>query len=146
MQIIYNLPYVFDARGNTRDNAAALHVMLDGLVGLNLAWLRYHAAVPLRRAGVVYGRTLWWEPIPALYDRKFGDCKSLCAADIAQDIARGIDARPVFRFITYENGLSDYHILVMTAQGFKDPSKELGMAEYMYAPFYNKALYTQVGG
>jgi hypothetical protein len=78
---------------------------------------------------VVYGRTKLWEPIPALYQRGYGDCKSLTAALIAQYRKKRIACEPVFRWVRKpeRQGETDYHILVHTDKGFEDPSKVLGM-------------------
>lgn len=81
----------------------------------------------LYESGVVYGRTKIWDPIPALYKRTYGDCKSLTAVIIAELMMKDRECRPVFRW--KPNGDStDYHILVQLPRGqFEDPSKRLGM-------------------
>jgi len=138
MQIVYNLPHVFTPDSNPgdvlsrmqkeEDNAYALRALLDCLVNLNLGYLMCHPARPLYQSGVTYGRTLWWEPIPALYQRGYGDCKSLAAALIAQYRRAGVSASPVFRFRPRERrDGNDFHILVQTRSGWEDPSKILGM-------------------
>jgi hypothetical protein len=83
---------------------------------------------------VRYGRTRVWETIPALYQRGFGDCKSLTAAYIAELQKRGMQADPVFRWIRTPEGGTDFHILVQTIRGFEDPSKVLGMGSVEVAP------------
>jgi hypothetical protein len=83
---------------------------------------------PLYGSGVVYARTVWWESIPALYKRGFGDCKSLTCALVAQLMMQGIEAKPVFRFNPSPTS-TDYHILVQTRNGWEDPSKRLGMGK-----------------
>lgn len=87
---------------------------------------------------MTYARTQVWEPIPALYKRGYGDCKSLTAALIAQYRLAGKKARPVFRFVPRPDGGTDYHILVQTERGFEDPSKVLGMGKNEVAKFYGK--------
>ena len=109
------------------DNAYALRILLDCLVALNRAYLRTHAVPTLYRSGVRYGRTVEWDPIPALYQRGYGDCKSLAAAYIAELRGRGETADPVFRWVKNAEGGTDFHILVHTFRGFEDPSKVLGM-------------------
>lgn len=143
MRIIYNLPHVFDGNGSARENAAVLHVLVDTLVRINRVYLRHHTVKPLYQAGVVYRRTLWWEPIPALYERGWGDCKSLSAAKIAELELQGIPAHPVFRFLPRGGGRADYHILIQTPQGFHDPSKVLGMGDDEWSQFYDPRLYTE---
>ncbi|MGH9966569.1 MAG: hypothetical protein ACREBG_01880 [Pyrinomonadaceae bacterium] len=136
MQIIYNLPHVFNGSSHVED-AYALRALLDCLVRLNLAFLRNHPVQNLYRSGVIYGRTTWWEPIPALYRRKYGDCKSLSAALIAEYVINGIEAKPVFRF-NPRGDAKDFHILVQTMNGFEDPSKRLGMGKNECAKFTSK--------
>jgi hypothetical protein len=130
MQITFNLPHVFNPASSAEDNAPVLRALMDALVAVNMAYLRKHPHTPpLYQSGVRYGRTVWWEPIPALYAAKLGDCKSLSAALVAQYRMAGIPARPSFRFVRHPDGRSDFHILVQTTQGFEDPSKVLGMGQ-----------------
>jgi len=125
----FKLPHVFRPGASATDNAYALRALLDGLTKINEIFLRYNPGTPpLYESGVRYGRTQLWEPIPALYERRLGDCKSLSAALIAQYRRRGEIALPVFRFRERKDGTgTDYHILVQTEDGWKDPSKVLGM-------------------
>jgi hypothetical protein len=131
MRIAYNLPYVFRPGASPTENAQVLRIMLDCLISLNQAYLQNHTVPDLYQSGVIYGRTRIWDPIPALYARGYGDCKSVSAALIAQYRKKGIDCAPVFRWIHTKDpnraGETDYHILVQTAKGFEDPSKVLGM-------------------
>ena len=131
MQITYNLPHVFFQGASQVENAQVLRILLDTLINLNLAYLRNHSVPGLYQSGVVYGRTQIWEPIPALYQRGYGDCKSLTGALIAEYRRQGIACEPVFRWIPSKArpGSTDYHILVQTAKGFEDPSKVLGMGQ-----------------
>ncbi len=137
MQIVFNLPHVFCIGANPVENAKVLRRLLELMVTLNIDYLRGHPETPsLYRSRVVYARTVWWEPIPALYARGKGDCKSLATALVAQYRLAGIDCRPVFRFITTGPGTADYHILVQTPSGFEDPSKILGMGQHEIGKFY----------
>lgn len=131
MLLSFNLPHVFNSQASAVDNANALDILMSTLIALNVAHLERHAAVPLYVSGVRYGRTSEWEPIPALYARGFGDCKSLSAALIAERRIRGQYARPAFRFHEL-----DYHILVFTGTGWEDPSRKLGMGTDEVAKFY----------
>jgi hypothetical protein len=83
-------------------------------------------------------RTAIWDTLPALYERGYGDCKSLTAALVAQYLRQGIECAPVFRFKERADGSGalDFHILVQTAQGFEDPSKVLGMGKDEVAPMF----------
>lgn len=111
------------------------------LVRLNVAFLKHHTVPGLYRSGVVYGRTTIWDTIPALYAKRYGDCKSLAAALCAQYLL-GLDpdgrngaqlpegpqqCKPVFRWNPNLQGGRDFHILVLTPYGYEDPSKRLGM-------------------
>lgn len=140
MQITYSLPHVFFPGSSQVENARVLKILLDMLIGLNESYLKNHAVPNLYRSGVVYGRTQVWEPIPALYARGYGDCKSLTAALIAEYRKNGIVCQPVFRWIRSKDpnkiGSTDYHILVQTNKGFEDPSKVLGMGKNENAHFH----------
>jgi len=138
MQITYSLPHVFHPGASQVENAQVLKILLDTLINFNTAYLKNHTALPLYQSGVIYGRTQIWEPIPALYARGYGDCKSLSAALIAEYRKRGIACKPVFRFIenARQPGSINYHILVQTENGFEDPSKVLGMGKNENAHFH----------
>src|SRR5574338_1109732 len=131
MQITYSLPHVFFPGASPVENARVLRVLLDMLIELNRVYLLSHTPPALYRSGVVYGRTKEWEPIPALYARRYGDCKSLSAALIAEYRHKGIACEPVFRWVRKpeREGHTDYHILVPTKDGFEGPSKVLGMGK-----------------
>lgn len=130
MEITFCLPNVFSPESNQAENAETLRALLDCLIRCNLAYLRRYAVRPLYRSGVVYGRTEIWDTIPALYQRGYGDCKSLSAALIAEYLQQGIPAKPEFRFLPPDEYSPSYrfHILVFsTKYGWEDPSKKLGM-------------------
>jgi hypothetical protein len=129
MQITFDLPHVFFPRSDSEDNAYALKTLLDCLIGLNSAFLRHNDVPPLYKSGVVYGRTQVWDTIPALYSRRYGDCKSLTASLIAEYRKQGIVCQPAFRWIRRSNGIRDFHILVQRGNVFEDPSKVLGMGK-----------------
>lgn len=152
MLISYNIHQAFYPGSDKLLNARTLRIMMDALVGMNRVFLeeapRLGLAVPLNfrkplyQSGVVYDRTTWWEPIPALYKRGYGDCKSLTAAWVAQAQSKRIRCRPVFRFVDNDDGSIDYHILVELANGtFEDPSKVLGMGADEVAKFYGPRSY-----
>lgn len=131
MEITFNLPHVFNPKASSVDNAYALRALLDCMIELNLAYLQSHSVPALYQAGVRYGRTKIWEPIPALYARRYGDCKSLATAKIAQLRMAGVECEPVFRWIKPDGpkGATDFHILVQTRTKYLDPSKRLGMGK-----------------
>jgi hypothetical protein len=139
-EVTFDLPEVFFPGSSRVKNSYALHALMHCLIALNLDFLKNRQSVitipPLYDAGIVYDRTLVWDTIPALYSRKdvpgkrtgarrYGDCKSLTAALVAQYRMAGLWCVPVFRFLPGETTL--YHILAETDQGYEDPSKVLGM-------------------
>lgn len=130
MQVIFRLPHLYHQGSNPDENAIVLRALLECLVGVNLAFLKYHSVPGLYQSGVVYRRTVEWDSIPALYSRGYGDCKSLSAALIAEYRRKGIEATPVFRWVTNPQGDRDFHILVQTLKGYEDPSRKLGMNAY----------------
>jgi hypothetical protein len=129
-----------------------LRVLLDSLIALNVWYLRHHPARPLYQAGVRYARTDVWETIPDLYAMgyhgtdlpdsnfkahwgRFGDCKSLTAALVAERRLAGRPADPAFRFATRKGGHNLFHILVRVENGYEDPSAELGMNRHELSYF-----------
>lgn len=137
----FDLPDLFSTDIATVEDSESLKILLDGLIDLNIGFLRNHRVPKLYDAGVTYGRTDIWDTIPALYAPKFdwpnprlwgrayGDCKSLSAALIAQYRVNGHDSLPAFRSIPIPSGVRDYHILVLNLNpvAWEDPSKKLGM-------------------
>ncbi len=135
MKIEIDMPHAFGPDSSNTANARALKVMLDCMVALNQAYLHDHPCPALYRAGVIYGRTVVWDTIPAVIAKGYGDCKSLTPWLIAEYRQRGIAAEPVFRWVNNAKGGIDYHILVGLADGsFTDPSKVLGMGKNENAP------------
>jgi hypothetical protein len=129
MRIVFNLPHVFLSGSSSVENARALRSLLDCMVQLNVSYLKDNKAPTIYKAGVVYARTQWWEPIPAVIERGYGDCKSLAPWLIAQYRKAYIPCEPVFRWVKKPDGGTDYHILVQTENGFEDPSRILGMGK-----------------
>lgn len=125
----FDMPDAFNPMSSEKLNAVVLRILLDSLANLNLDYLKSNAVPGLYQSGVRYGRTVIWDSIPALYARRYGDCKSLTAAMVAEYNHQGIAASPVFRFKKRPDGRLDFHILVQTANGFEDPSKVLGMGQ-----------------
>jgi hypothetical protein len=136
MQLTLDVPHVFNPDSSEDENAYVLRGLLECLIYINRGFLRSHPNVPsLYNSGVRYRRTMVWDSIPALYGRRYGDCKSLTAARIAELREKGITANPVFRFKRNDRGELLYHILVQTGSGFEDPSKKLGMGANENAPY-----------
>lgn len=130
-QWTFNVP-AFQERSTALDNAEAMNALLRCLTAINQTYLVVRAGqVPkLYDSGVIYDRTVVWDSIPALYARRYGDCKSLTCALVAEYTVQGIPAKPVFRFLPREMSPTQgdvFHILVQTPNGFEDPSKVLGM-------------------
>jgi hypothetical protein len=138
----FDLPSLFCIGSTPVQDGAALNALMGGLIALNEAYLSNHTVYPLYVSPVTYGRTDIWDTIPALYYgvkppplvSPYGDCKSLSAALVAEYRKQGIDCSPSFRWIRTPLGTVDYHILVLTAKGFEDPSKVKGMGTNEVAP------------
>jgi len=131
--VTFDLPQCFDSASDPVSNAVALQALLHCLGAIDLIYLQMRPGciAPLYESGVVYDRTQVWDSIPALYQRGFGDCKSLTAALVAEYAAQGIKSKPVFRWmVDKKDNQTNYHILVMGPNGtFEDPSKVCGMEE-----------------
>ena len=135
MIIPIGLPHVFFPGSDPAENAEVLKATLEYLIAVNRYFLRHHPETPsLYESGVVYGRTVVWDSIPAVIERRFGDCKSLTAWLIAERRNRGLECMPVFRWIGKPGRGMQFHILVQTPDGFEDPSKFLGMGSNEVAP------------
>ena len=129
---VWSLSRHFGFNSREDENAYALRALLDCLIQLNQCYLTHggNVRIPkLYKSGVFYKRTEVWDTLPALYERGYGDCKSLTAALVTEYLEQGIECIPVFRFTKRADGKgSDYHILVL-AKDFEDPSKVLGMGK-----------------
>lgn len=142
MLIRYHFPHVFHPSADRVENALVLRAMIDFLIRVNMIYLINEKkcgreVLPLYQCGVYYARTNWWEPIPALYDRGWGDCKSLTAAYVAEKRLQGMQCDPTFRWAENNDGSTDYHILVALPNGqYEDPSKKLGMGANEVARYY----------
>lgn len=132
MRICFDLGGVFYANASDEDNVLALQALLEALIAINRLYLRRYPKTPkLYAAGVRYGRTQVWDSIPDLLTRRYGDCKSLTAMQVAELREAGKPARPVFRFATNpQTGHKDFHILVQVGKAFDDPSRKLGMDQF----------------
>lgn len=127
MQIVFNLRNLFHPDSPSVENAFALRTALEALICFNQDYLRTHSVPGLYQTGVKYGRTLWWEDVPQIQYRGFGDCKSLSAWLIAEYRMTGMRADPIFRWRRNKDLSTDYHILVDTDFGLEDPSVKTGM-------------------
>jgi hypothetical protein len=118
---------------------------VECLVRLNLIYLtrarQLNARIPrLYQSGVRYRPTDTWEAIPTLYRKRFGDCKNLASALIAElRFYDRIDALPAFRWVENADRTVDYHILVQVGNQYEDPSLKLGMNSADVARFYAAA-------
>jgi hypothetical protein len=146
MEITFSLPHVFSPNSPLEENGDALEILLECMVQLNQAYLRDHATPALYSSGVRYGRTILWEPIPAVLERGYGDCKSLAPWLVAELRAQKIPSKCVFRFVHRDDGNLDFHILVQrTDTGeYLDPSRELGMGSNETADLGDEPLRTIV--
>lgn len=128
--VTWDLPEMFYPGSTAEENAFVLRALLDALTSIDTQYAVTRDISALYNSGVIYRRTSVWDSTPALYAKKYGDCKSLTAALIAQYRKRGLFASPVFRFDESRTkpGTLDFHILVLRGDGkFEDPSKVLGM-------------------
>jgi hypothetical protein len=138
--VAIQLPHVFLPGSSPEENAEVLQALVEMLVAVDRAYLsnarRLGRRLPaLYDADVRYVRTDDWLPTPVLYWQKFGDCKSLTAARIAEMRDQGKVAKPVFRFLERPEGTM-YHILVQNGVGsFEDPSKVCGMGQDEFSYF-----------
>jgi transglutaminase-like putative cysteine protease len=133
LRIPFDLGFVFHPTASDEDNADVLRILLEALVAANIIYRRGigSRAPSLYKSGVTYGRTKVWDSVPDLYERKYGDCKSLTAARVAELRLAGKPAQPVFRFqLNPRSKQKDFHILVRRGAVFEDPSRELGMEEW----------------
>ncbi len=132
MRIFMDLGGVFHPSASDEDNALALQALLEALIQVNRVYLRRYPRTPkLYKSGVVYGRTRVWDSIPDLQARKYGDCKSLTAQQVAELRESGVKCRPAFRFaLNPQTGQKDFHILTQIGSKFEDPSRKLGMEQY----------------
>jgi hypothetical protein len=134
-QITFLLPGLFDLESDPRLNALALEALLRCLCTLDCQYLQDHPSTAgLYLSGVRYDRTFVWDTTPALYNRTYGDCKTVTATRVAELRKQGFQADPVFRWKPGDDKKLHFHILVWTnapvptnQNGFEDPSKVIGM-------------------
>jgi hypothetical protein len=126
---------LFRGEHERRYSEAVLSILLGTLTSADALYLRTRRdAVPaLYQAGVRYQAERFpreeWKGIAALHEDGEGDCEDLACARSAELIAKGLPARPVFRWRRLDR-LSVYHILVRHPDGaIEDPSLLLGMGE-----------------
>jgi hypothetical protein len=131
--VFIDVESAFYPGSNPDINARILPMLLEFLIALNRIYIRQGGkAPPLYQAygadgnPIYYARTYSWETIPDAMARGFGDCKSLTAWVVAERREQGLEARPVFRW-SPDPVMMKFHILVMTPEGWEDPSKFLGM-------------------
>lgn len=131
MQITFNFPHVFTPAADSTENAEVLQATLEYWTKVNEIYLKRHPDTPtldsmIKSGRVHYARTKDWDCIPGLYARGSGDCKTLAPAQAAFLRRAGIHCRIVFRWVV-RNGRREFHILLQTPNGWRDPSKEAGM-------------------
>jgi hypothetical protein len=113
--------------------AFALAHVLEGLTGVNIAWLRENDRTPwLYESGVRYEEEPLdrdeWQDIPETLARRVGDCEDLACWRLAElRVRSGEDARPFVKH-TVLGDRTIYHVAVRRADGsVEDPSRVLGM-------------------
>lgn len=140
MLLELNLPHVFRPDASAAENAEVLAEILESWVRINMLYLKRHPEAPtverlISSGRLRYDRTTIWECLPGLISKGIGDCKSLAPADVAcLRVRENIPARCVFRHIQRPNGKRDFHILVQTPRGWRDPSRDAGMGANENAP------------
>jgi hypothetical protein len=139
--VVFGIDGAFNPHSSKSQNAAALRALLDCLVELNVIYrLAFPNTPGLYQSGVFYHlmpSKAPWDTIPTLYARRFGDCKSLVAARIAELRQQGCIAKPVFRHIKAGWGTM-FHILILYPNGqWECPSRILGMNTAQELPTYS---------
>ena len=139
--VVFGIDGAFHPRASMVENAAALRALLDCLIELDSICLESCPTLPhLYDSGVFYHlmpSASAWETTPTLYRRRFGDCKSLVAARIAELRHDGCTAIPVFRNIKDGWGTM-YHILILRGDGrWECPSRLLGMGAIQELPMHH---------
>ena len=134
MDFEFGFSRVFCPGSDPVENAIELEFNINRLVQRNLTYLRYHAAPSLYHSRVVYGRTKIWLDIGRVLELGHADCKSLSSWRIAEMVHNKLckmKPKPVFRWKLRPDGsgISDYHILIQTENGYECPSKTLGMGQ-----------------
>jgi hypothetical protein len=142
MLIEFEMDHVFYPGSDVVMDLQTAREMVDFLVRVNLVYLTRaralgHRIPRLYESGVRYETVERWAPIPTLYRLRFGDCKNLAAALIAERrFYDQVDAQPAFRWVENADHTIDYHILEQEGTAFKDPSLDLGMNADLVARFY----------
>lgn len=142
MLIEFDLDHVFFPGSDAVMDLQTARELVECLVRVNMIYLTRaktlgHLIPRLYASGVRYQRVDAWAPIPTLYRARFGDCKNLTAAVIAERrFYDHVDAQAAFRWSENADHTVDYHILVQEGADFDDPSLKLGMNATEVARFY----------
>jgi hypothetical protein len=113
---------------------SAIEALLEGLVGLNYAWMfRRGGAPPLYSSGIVYRREPPghddWQNAEQLLGAGFGDCEDLASYRAAELRMQGEPAR--VKVVTTRRG--KFHAIVEHASGeLEDPSLNLLKLERLH--------------
>lgn len=110
--------------------AAIIAPLVEGLVHVNLAYLRRAPSMPsLYKAGVHYVEDAAWRDIPTVMEMGAGSCHSLVAWRIAELRLQGEQAKIHIQFTRVGN-VDTLHLQVKRLRPkprIEDPSKLLGM-------------------
>ena len=119
--------------GSAREESHVyLQILLNALVKLDAAYLRFHPDAPkIYESGVRYHREPpgyeQWLQIPCILQQRWGDCEELAAWRVAELLREGEYAWPCFRWRRSKKVLT-YHIVVCRQDGaIEDPSRIMGM-------------------
>jgi hypothetical protein len=132
MRRIEFITSAFRGNASVHETQTYLQLLLHALVGLNVAYLRFHPNTPsIYRAAVRYHREPrgheQWLQVPSVREQTWGDCEDLAAWRVAELRVHGVDAWPCFHWRRLPAALV-YHIVVCRPDGIvEDPSRVLGM-------------------
>ena len=137
--VSFRLPILFGNNSTELENAIALRILMNLLIAFDIYILSRGSMPLLYDSGIIYKRTEEWDTLLPLHRRRFGDCKTLMAARIAELRRNGIGANPTFRCQPAKQRKDDlYHLLIQVdrptqysvqdgASFWEDPSKVCGM-------------------
>jgi hypothetical protein len=110
--------------------AGVIAPIVEGLIHVNMAYLRRAAGVPrLYASGIRYVEDAAWRDIPSMLAMGAGSCHSLVAWRIAELRLRGEQAKIHIQFTRVAN-VDTLHLQVKRLRPkphVEDPSKRLGM-------------------
>lgn len=117
------------------EGAAIIQPFLDALLVVNIFWQRKYNYPPIKQWARYEREPVGqedWQPLPALWASKRGDCEDLATAYAAQLCVTGVPARSVCKVA----GPATFHVVTVLADGTElDVCRELGMDSFSAAGF-----------